>query len=338
MKRIKAKLTGPKHFELFEETLPELGDHEILLKMVSVGLCHSDIPAYFGTSAMGKHPLGFEAMVKEIRYPIGLGHEPVGIVQQTGRAVTRFAPGDRVTGVSSECFTSHMILHENKRLIKVPETGKPLDACLGEPMMCVANIVQAANPEFGGHAAVIGCGFMGLLTVAGLRNKSLGSLTAIDFDEERLTLAQRYGATETICPAKEDLQGRMMEITGGKGFDVVVEITGSLKGLASALRIIKIAGKGKLLAPSMYTRNEIFTEEMAYNMMYRSPVIHVVHPWYCDDYMDTLEKAVKAYAEGIFPADELITHRIPLPEINEAFRILSENPKGYIKGIITFDF
>ncbi|MCI8939077.1 MAG: zinc-binding dehydrogenase [Dorea sp.] len=337
MKRIKAKLTRPRHFELFEEELPALGDHEVLLKMVSVGLCHSDIPAYSGTSAMGRHPLGFEAMVKELQYPMGLGHEPVAIIQEVGRKVTKFAPGDRVTGVSSECFASHMILNEQKRLIKTPDMDKPLDACLGEPMMCVTNILQAAKPAFGDHTAVIGCGFMGLLTVAGLKNKNLGSLTAIDFDEERLKLAEKYGATERICPANEDLQSRMMEITGGKGFDAVIEITGSLKGLASALQIIKIAGRGKLLAPSMYTKNEVFTEEMAYNMMYRSPVIHAVHPWYCEDYMDTLKKAVESYARGIFPTEELITHRIPVTEINEAFRLLSENPKGYIKGIVTFD-
>ncbi len=337
MKRIKAKLTRPRHFELFEEELPALGDHEVLLKMVSVGLCHSDIPAYSGTSAMGRHPLGFEAMVKELQYPMGLGHEPVAIIQEVGRKVTKFAPGDRVTGVSSECFASHMILNEQKRLIKTPDMDKPLDACLGEPMMCVTNILQAAKPAFGDHTAVIGCGFMGLLTVAGLKNKNLGSLTAIDFDEERLKLAEKYGATERICPANEDLQSRMMEITGGKGFDAVIEITGSLKGLASALQIIKIAGRGKLLAPSMYTKNEVFTEEMAYNMMYRSPVIHAVHPWYSEDYMDTLKKAVESYAGGIFPTEELITHRIPVTEINEAFRLLSENPKGYIKGIVTFD-
>ena len=104
-----------------------------------------------------------------------------------------------MTGVSSECFTSHMMLNENKRLVKIPDTEKPIDACLGEPMMCVANIVQAANPRFGDHVAVIGCGFMGLLAIAGLKNDRLGSLTAIDFDSDRLKLAEKYGASETIC-------------------------------------------------------------------------------------------------------------------------------------------
>jgi threonine dehydrogenase-like Zn-dependent dehydrogenase len=336
VKRIIAKLTGPKHFELFEEEIPKLKEDEILLKMISVGLCHSDIPAYYGTSAMGKHPLGFEAMVKEINYPMGLGHEPVAEVIEVGGAVTKFRVGDQVTGVSSECFTSHMILKENKRIIKIPETQKPIDACLGEPMMCVTNIVQAAKPAFGDHVAVIGCGFMGLLAVAGLKNKNLGSLTAIDFDEERLLLAQKYGATEIICPATENMQEAMMRITEGKGFDIVIEITGSLKGLASALQIVKIVGKGKILAPSMYTKNEVFTEEMAYNMMYRSPIIHVVHPWYCDDYMDTMKKAINAYVNETFPTEQLITHRIPITEINQAFEILATNPKGYIKGIVTF--
>ena len=168
MKRIKAKLTKAGHIELFEEQMPELKEDEVLLKMISVGLCHSDVPAYLGTSAMGKSPLGFEAMVKNIQYPMGLGHEPVAVVQEIGRSVTKFKPGDYVTGVSSECFTSHMMLNENKRLVKIPDTEKPIDACLGEPMMCVANIVQAANPRFGDHVAVIGCGFMGLLAIAGL--------------------------------------------------------------------------------------------------------------------------------------------------------------------------
>lgn len=254
MKRIKAKLTKAGHFELFEEQMPEPKEDEVLLKMISVGLCHSDVPAYLGTSAMGKSPLGFEAMVKNIQYPMGLGHEPVAVVQEIGRNVTKFKPGDYVTGVSSECFTSHMMLNENKRLVKIPDTEKPIDACLGEPMMCVANIVQAANPCFGDHVAVIGCGFMGLLAIAGLKNDRLGSLTAIDFDSDRLKLAEKYGASETICPLQEDLQSSMMNITKGKGFDVVIEITGSLKGLASALQIIKIAGRGKILAPSMYTK------------------------------------------------------------------------------------
>lgn len=71
-------------------------------------------------------------------------------------------------------------------------------------------------------------------------------------------------------------------------------------------------------------------------MMYRSPILHVVHPWYCEDYMDTLEKAVDAYQKGIFPTDRLITHRIPFEEISRGFELLENNPEEYVKGIIVF--
>lgn len=83
-------------------------------------------------------------------------------------------------------------------------------------------------------------------------------------------------------------------------------------------------------------KNETWTEEMAYNMMYRSPIIHVVHPYYTNEYMHTLEIGVEAYVKGVFPTEELITHRIPFERVDEGFRLLDTNPPGYIKGIITF--
>ena len=72
-------------------------------------------------------------------------------------------------------------------------------------------------------------------------------------------------------------------------------------------------------------------------MMYRSPIIHVIHPYYTNEYMHTLEIGVEAYVKGVFPTEELITHRIPFERVDEGFRLLDTNPPGYIKGIITFD-
>ena len=65
MKRTRAMLIAPERFELIEEEIPPLREDEVLYKTISVGLCHSDIPAYHGTSAMGfgnKH--GYDAMIK----------------------------------------------------------------------------------------------------------------------------------------------------------------------------------------------------------------------------------------------------------------------------------
>lgn len=113
MVRKTAKLTGKKTFTFFEEEIPELKDHEILIETISVGLCHSDIPAYFGTSCMGFHRNGYEAMEKEISYPMGLGHEPVGKVIKTGKSVTRFREGDFVTGVA-QAVSPHISLRQKQ--------------------------------------------------------------------------------------------------------------------------------------------------------------------------------------------------------------------------------
>lgn len=336
MKRTRAMLTAPEKFEFITEDLPALKDDEILYKTISVGLCHSDVPAFHGTSAMGfgnRH--GYDAMIKVPQYPMGIGHEPVCVVADVGKNVKEFQPGDFVTGVLSNCIADYNIA-ANAQMVKIPETGKPIDTCLGEPMTCVTNIVRAAEQKMGDKIAVIGCGFMGLMVIAGLKNRALGDLVAIDLDDNRLEMAKKYGATKTINPRNCDPEEAAYEITNGRMFDCIVEITGSLRGLQTALSVAKIAGRGKILTPSVYSKKEVWTEEMAYNMMYRSPIIHVVHPWYTNEYMHTLNIAVDAYAKGIYPTDELISHRIPFEKTQEGFELLANSRPDFIKGIITF--
>lgn len=330
-------LVAPKKFELIEEEIPRLKDDEVLYKTISVGLCHSDVPAYRGTSAMGfgnRH--GYDAMIKNVEYPMRIGHEPVCVVEAVGKNVKDFKEGDLVTGDLSQCIATHNIA-ANAQMMKIPATSKPIDACLGEPMMCVTNIVRAVEPKLGDQVAVIGCGFMGLMVIAGLRSRNLGDIVAIDLDNNRLELAKKYGATKTLNPREVDVEEAAYEITKGRMFDCSVEITGSLKGLATALSIAKIAGRGKILAPSVYSKGEVFTEEMAYNMMYRSPIIHVVHPQYTNEYMYVLDKAVEAYVKDVYPTEQLISHRIPFEETARGFELLEASPAEFIKGIITFD-
>ncbi len=337
MKRTVAVLTGPKTFDFVEQEIPLLRANEVLLKVISVGLCHSDVPAYLGTSAAGFHARGYGAMIKNVPYPMPLGHEPVCKVDAVGKAVTRYKPGEFVTGFLLESFATHLLVPEDAQMMKIPQTSKPIDACIGEPMMCVSNIARAVTPKLGDKIAVIGCGFMGLMVISALKGRNLGELVAIDFDDNRLQLASKYGATRIMNPAKVDIEDVSYDLTGGKFYDCVVEITGSLKGLASALKISKLPGHGRILAPSVYAKEVLWDVEMGYNLMYRSPEIHVVHPWYTDDYMGVFRIGVEAYIKGVFPTNELITHRIPFSEIGKGFELLSRNPPEYIKGIITFE-
>lgn len=342
MKRTVAKLIGKQKFDFFDEEIPMLGPHDLLIKTISVGLCHSDVPAWLGDGIFGVNAHGYHYMVSDISYPASLGHEPVGQIVDIGSEVSDYKAGDYVTGCIDDAFATYLIADERGLVVKIPEMKKPVECCLGEPLMCVSNIVQAMAPVFGDRTAIIGSGFMGLMILNGVQGRNLKELTVIDLKDDRLALAKKYGATSVINPAKEDVEEAAYSLTDGRGFDQVVEITGSLKGLGTAASIIRIAkigeafGQGKIVAPSVYAKPEVWDPKWGYNLMFRSPIIHIVHPWYAVDYRDTLKKAVDAYASGIYPAEDLISHRIPFSNIETAFDLLTHNSDRYTKGIVTF--
>ena len=339
MKRRLAVLTAPKTFAIVEEELPALQPHEVLIRVVSIGLCHSDMPTYLGMSAMGMDSYGHFKMESNLQYPLPLGHEPVGIVEEVGSAVTHLKPGDYVSGPLTPAFASHIIAI-GAMCVPIPKDVRNLKYCLGEPLMCVANIVQAANPRLGDNVAVVGCGMMGLLTIAGLKHSGARKIIALDVQESRLELARKFGATDTINPAKADLDAEINRLTENSGADVVVEITGSLRGLKTATSIVRhadmygYAGRGKILIPSVYGRPEPWDPEIGYNLMFRSPILHSTNPWYSEDYLKTAKAGIEAYQEGILPIDQLISHEFSLDDIQKGFELMASGDPSYIKGII----
>ena len=116
-----------------------------------------------------------------------------------------------------------------------------------------------------------------------------------------------------------------MNYLEGKGADVVIEITGNLKGLGTALSVLRDAsmldynGRGKLLIPSLYGREELWSAELGYALMFKSPIIHSTHPRYAIDPSENFERAVNAYMDDTLPFDRLISHRYPLEDIGIGF-------------------
>ena len=344
MKRRVAVQTAPKKLEIVEEELPRLGPHDVLVHNVAIGLCHSDIPQYLGQSSMnGVDRFGRRFMNSPLKYPMYIGHEPVGIVEEVGTNIKNLKPGDYVGG-SMGGFADYTITEE-RRCIPIPKTVEkmgPLKYCLPEPLTCITNIIQASNPQFGDYVAVIGCGMMGVLTIAGIRGCGAAEIIAIDMSEDRLELAKKYGATKCIL-ATGDVDAEVYHLTRGHGCDVVIEITGSLKGLKTASQIVRYSemfsyeGRGKIAIPSLYGMPETWDPETGYNLMYRSPIIHVTHPWYAMDYRACGITGVEAYCKGILPMNELITHEWKLEDIQAGFDMMASRDLRFIKGIITTD-
>lgn len=348
MKCVCANIVAPRTFAFVQEELPALGRHDILVRIDSVGLCRSDLPRYTGTATIAISPEGYRESTP-VEFPCMVGHEPVGTVMDIGAEVTRFQIGDRITGHMPTCFRTHLVIGEHSMVFPLPK-GLRTDYryCVAEPLGCVVNILNTVVEEDAGHVAVVGCGPLGLLTISGLRGYGVSQVTAVDLDENKLEAAKRYGATAVICPKKEDTRKAAYALTGGRFYDTVVEITGSIRGLETACQIIKFAhengiqnaiyqGRGRVLACSVYGAREPFPFGLAHDMMLRTPIIYAVHPSAAQDVLQNDRKGVALYQSGVLPLDKMITHTCRFEELSQGFSWLEDSPVGYLKGLVLFD-
>ena len=338
-----ASLVAEKRFAVEEQELPPLGEDQVLVEVLSCGLCHSEVPTYLGMRQSKRRPGTEETCGKALSsrglyaregvdYPVLLGHEPVGKVVDRGRAVKSLQIGDLVSGKKSPlvfgCYADHFV-SGTERLVRLPPKLKEPEYCLLEPLQCVVTMLRAAAPLLGDSVAVIGCGSMGLLCLAGLRASGAQERTAVDLLDERLERAAALGATSLLNPRRQDVQEKIDRTNGGEGFDIVIEISGRMAGLRLAAELIR--QRGRIISGSVYT-----TEPLDFGpaLMFKSPELHITHPWYSDDLNRDLEIALELYQNHTLPLGRLVTHEFPLEKINEAFAALVAAEPGFIKGLI----
>ncbi|MBE0478752.1 alcohol dehydrogenase catalytic domain-containing protein [Candidatus Aerophobetes bacterium] len=340
LKRKVARLAGPRKFEIAEEKIKPPGAKELLIRIVSAGLCHTEVAAYLGKSAIAVSKDGKYFKNDKLKYPLELGHEGVGIVEEVGKDVKEFKQGEWVGGVIKSSFASYVTVDVTKRsLAKIPDGISDRKYCLVEPLMCVTNIVRAAAPRFGDYVAVIGCGAMGLLCLSALAKSAAFEIVALDLVDFRLRMAEKLGATKTINPGKVKTEKVVEQLTDGRGMDVVIEISGRMSGFSLACDIIRggwspesAGGRGKILIPSLYAFPEVM--DAGYQLMFKSPIIHSTHPWYSMNYREDMTRGIEGYSKGIFPLKQLVTHEFSLENIEDGFEMMVEPEENYIKGIV----
>jgi threonine dehydrogenase-like Zn-dependent dehydrogenase len=236
-------------------------------------------------------------------------------------------------------FATHAYADPATLIVLPPEIKDP-KWCLIEPLGATTNIIRAANPEYGDYVAVIGCGAMGLMTLAGLSRSAAREVIAIDLVDSRLEWARKVGATKTFNPQKQNVLSELKELTNGHGMDVVIEITGKLAGLGLACDIVKPAalvgyeGRGKILIPSLYTGKQVWESSLGYQLMFRSPILHSTHPFYSRDYKEDQRRALWGYIKGLLPLNQIITHEFKLEDIAKGFEIADNGTDNYLKGIV----
>lgn len=308
-----AKIVEPHRIDLVEETF-ELGPNEVAVKVAACGICSWESGFYSGQRPT---PL-----------PRPIGHEPAGVVEAVGSEVTAWKPGDRVAGLFGPAFATYAKAKDTM-LVRVPD-HLPLEQAIVEPVKCIVTGLRAARPDFGDHALVVGCGFMGLLCVAGLRSFGVASLIAVDMLDERLELARRFGATNALNPKRDDVAAKVQEITNGHGIDVAMEASTVPAGFALAAQTLRRGQANLVVVTTAYPGATYDVSEL----LRAGSVVHFAEPGHCLDPVDELRRTIEALGRGVFPMPDLITHRFALEEIGKGIDIGLSREPGYIKGIV----
>ncbi|MFN8453241.1 MAG: alcohol dehydrogenase catalytic domain-containing protein [Anaerolineae bacterium] len=320
-----ARLHEPLKMQVEEFEKPTIGPDEVLVKVAACGVCGTDVEAY-----LGKVPRGWT-----ITYPLRMGHELAGTVVEIGQNVKNVKPGDRVApdgrltcgycyacrrGMFSACenqgyFSGGLAQYSNypfQNLTKIPEAVSLEEAALAEPLACVINGQSKLDVPFGAVGVIIGDGPIGLLHLQLLRHR--GAFTVmVGLLGHRLALAKELGANVVIDAAREDVEPTVRAVSAGRGADIVVNAVGKVAVLEQAIQIAARRGQVLYFAATLQPKVELDLDLIHYKEL------RLIGSY--DSIVAQYEQALALINAGIVKVKPLISHRLPLEEVQTGYEI-----------------
>jgi threonine dehydrogenase-like Zn-dependent dehydrogenase len=292
---------------------PQFGVNQALLRVISNGVCASDLPTW-------TRPQG--------NYPIFFGHEPVGQVVAAGAGLDLPA-GSMVTGRIAPSF-AELVVGDAADLAVVPDGLDPAYV-LGEPLGCVVEAFRRTPLQLGDRVAVVGLGFMGLLMLQLLARSPQSALVAVDPREDARAAAVSNGADQSLHPSDAPASYRVesFHTEGSHPFDVVIEASGSQAGLSLATALVRPHGALTILG---YHQGDRVVDMGLWN--WKALDIVNGHVRDRDLLRHSIENGLKMLASGHINISDLVTHKFSLSHVDDAFKALRDKPAGFIKSVI----
>ncbi len=338
--------------------VPDPGPGEAVVQIQACGVCHTDL--HYREGGINDD------------FPFLLGHEAAGIVESVGDGVSEVAPGDFVIlnwrAVCGDCRACRrgepwycFATHNATRKMTLTD-GTVLSPALGIGAFCDKTLVAAGqctkvDPEApataagllgcgvmaglgaaintgqvsrGQSVAVFGCGGVGDAAIAGARLAGAGTIIGIDIDDRKLEWAKEFGATHTCNSSETDPVDFVKSVTGGFGADVCIEAIGNPKVYRQAFEARDLAGTVVLVGvPRPTDVLELpFIEVFGRGGALKSS-------WY-GDCLPTRDFPLLAdlYLKGELKLDEMITRKIALEEVQDAFEAMERGET--LRSVIEF--
>jgi threonine dehydrogenase-like Zn-dependent dehydrogenase len=311
-----SQLVAPRTSEVVEVPTPDPGPGEVMVRVQASGVCASELHPWAGGRP---------------EYPHRFGHEPMGTVVAVGPDVTRFSAGGRVTGLFNKAYADLCVAKEDV-LLPVPD-GVGEENALGEPLACLVNAQRRTPVELADRVALIGLGYMGLGMLQLLKLRGPSQIVAIDVREEARAAAMALGADESYDPSKVPDKYKITSFgdwQSDRGFDVVVEGSGTQPGLTLAGEMVRAHGVLSILG---YHQGGPRQVEVG---MWNWKAIDVVnaHVRRRADLLESMRIGLELTAKGLIDLGALVTHRYNLDEVDRAYTDLQQKPPGFIKAVV----
>ena len=322
-----------------ERPVPRINDGEILVKMMASGICGTDVMQWY----------------RQKKAPRVLGHEMAGEIVETDKGVDKFKTGDRVfvshhvpcyncrycvDGNYTACETLHTgnyepggfseyirIPAENVKYgtLLLPDSMTYEEAAMIEPLACVVLGQKQLEIKKGQTVLVIGSGMSGLLHIQMAKSKG-ATVVATDISKYRLDKAFEFGA-DYVFNADEYSAEKLKEINKGNLAEHVIICAGAKSAIDNAIASVDRKGKilffavpeGDISIPS----TRFWRDEVTVTFSYGAAP-------------DDLKTAMDMIQNGMINAKKMITHMVPLSDIQHGFKLVSE-AKDSLKVVIVPD-
>lgn len=318
--------------EIKEVPKPVIGENEVLIKVRAAGVCKTDLHVYTGQFAYGKPP--------HI-----LGHEICGEIAEIGEKVKGVEIGQRVLvetsvgcGICEACRRGDRHLcatreeigtapHTGgyaqylkapaKNVIPLPDEISDEEAAIFESAACPSGGLMRIGVRMGETVVIYGNGPAGLAFLQTAKALGAGKAIVVGRNKKRLEEALHFGADIIICSKEENVPERILELTNGSGAGLVCDTTGAPQVIEEAVNIAANGGRVVLYGlPSETAKTEFPVKTIIMKQLEVHGVENNPYVW---------ESLINLVASGRVNLKDMVTHTLPLSQIEEAFAIL-ENP------------
>lgn len=317
--------------------MPECGDGDVLIQVLSSSICGTDLHLY-----------EWDAWAQSaLKPPLVIGHEFCGKVVKTGSQVHSVKVGDRVAGEGHiTCGKCRNCLRGMRHIC--PNTlglGVKIPGCFAEYVVLpaenvfllpdsipddVASVLDPLGNAFhtilsfdvaGEDVLILGCGPIGLMSASICKHLGARRIVACDLQENKLEMARSMGATHTFNPTKTTLAELKKELNLVDGFEVVLEMSGSMQALSLGIEAAANGGNIGLLG-ILPKGGAVDWPAIIFKMLNLKGI-------YGREIFSTWQKMTRMLESGL-DISQVITKRLHYTEFKEGFEAMARGDAGKI--------